>query len=237
MQIGNVTIGGGAPLCLIAGPCVIESAEHACRTAERLAAIARGQSALQRVDRLVDGLLQFARAGAAAGRSASADVPEVVEDVVAELGTAADDAQVALRLEVDGARPVTCSPGVLTSVVSNLVRNAITHMGESEVRAVSIRARPSDSSDRLRVEVEDTGPGVPAALGDRIFEPFVRGPAAGPSGTGLGLATAKRLVEAHGGSIGYRPGPACGTVFWFEPVATGAGAPVGASSSAHARRR
>ena len=63
---------------------------------------------------------------------------------------------------------------------------------------------------------EDTGPGIPPALGQRIFEPYVRGPNTGTPGIGLGLATVKRLVESHGGTLGVRAGPTGGALFWFE---------------------
>jgi len=52
--------------------------------------------------------------------------------------------------------------------------------------------------------VEDTGPGIPEELGERIFKAFVRGAGADRPGSGLGLATLKRLVTGHGGNVGFR---------------------------------
>jgi signal transduction histidine kinase len=105
---------------------------------------------------------------------------------------------------------------VLSSIVSNLVRNAITHMGARELRHVRIRVGPGETTEAVRIEVEDTGPGIPEALGDRIFEAFVRGAGADQSGIGLGLATVKRLVTAHGGNVGFRSRAGVGTLFFVD---------------------
>jgi len=100
------------------------------------------------------------------------------------------------------------------------------HMGESAVRQVRVRALPADGAGPVRIEVEDSGPGVPDSLGDRIFEPFVRGATSGVEGSGLGLATVKRFVSAHGGRIGYRSALGRGTLFWLElPRSRGASTP------------
>lgn len=188
-------------------------------TAERGAGLLeRARRGIARVQLLVDGLLEFARAGATPARGAIADLREVVEDVVAELGPVAEEQRVALRVArvVPAQGTVACSPGVLTSILSNVVRNAITHMGSSPVREVEIRSGPGPGAGDVRVEVEDTGPGVSAAVAGRLFEPFVRGPGERSPGSGLGLATARRLVTAHGGRIGFASPPGRGAVFWFE---------------------
>ncbi len=72
----------------------------------------------------------------------------------------------------------------------------------------------------VRFEIEDTGPGVPPALADRVFERHVRGERS--SGLGLGLATVKRLVETHRGRLGVRSSPGRGSCFWVELPAAAA---------------
>jgi signal transduction histidine kinase len=87
-------------------------------------------------------------------------------------------------------------------------------MGDAPVRRITIRARKLDSFSR--VEVEDSGPGVPAQLQERIFDPYVRGAESTTPGLGLGLATVRRLAEAHGGAAGLRGDLPSGSLFWFE---------------------
>jgi signal transduction histidine kinase len=75
--------------------------------------------------------------------------------------------------------------------------------------------RVADAEDRCRVSVEDTGPGIPPNKKSILFEPYVRGSANEP-GIGLGLATVKRLAEAHGGRVGVESALGSGSTFWFE---------------------
>lgn len=103
------------------------------------------------------------------------------------------------------------SEGVLSSIVQNLVRNAIAHMGESVVRDVRVRGR-AVSPTMLELEVADTGPGIPEDVKRRLFLPFERGSTTA-EGHGLGLATVKRLVDGHGGSIAVHTEVGRGTAF------------------------
>jgi signal transduction histidine kinase len=80
-------------------------------------------------------------------------------------------------------------------------------------RTVIVRAMAIDG--RCRVEVDDTGPGVPPELEETLFDPFVRAQGHDP-GVGLGLATVRRLARGHGGQVGFRPKAEGGSVFWFE---------------------
>ena len=66
----------------------------------------------------------------------------------------------------------------------------------------------------VRFEIEDTGPGLPPALADRVFERHVRGERS--TGLGLGLATVKRLVDNCGGQLGVHSRPGHGSCFWVE---------------------
>lgn len=70
--------------------------------------------------------------------------------------------------------------------------------------------------DRIRITIADTGPGIPPAALDRIFDPFWQDPTTAKLGTGLGLAIARGIVEAHGGSIDVESTPGVGTRFHVE---------------------
>jgi signal transduction histidine kinase len=174
----------------------------------------RGASSLARVRRIVDGLLGFARAGAAPEPGARAEVLPVVTGLVEELSPFAAEQSAALRVDAPPGYAVACTPGVLLSLLGNLMRNAVKYLGSSARREVTLKVRPRRSN--VLFEVEDTGPGVPAKVVARAFEPYVRGANDKVPGIGLGLATVKRLAESHGGSVGLRANPGGGAVFWFE---------------------
>jgi signal transduction histidine kinase len=178
-------------------------------------AMGRAGKALERVAALVDGLLAFAVAGAPPSTGERASVKAVVSDVVEAESPSAKAREIALRLEPVPDTHVACSRGVLTSMVSNLVRNAIKYMDDSATKQVTVRGCIRRWS-MTRIEVQDTGPGVPRQLRTAIFDPYVRGPGQTASGLGLGLATVKRLAEAHGGSAGVAKTGGIGSLFWFE---------------------
>jgi signal transduction histidine kinase len=108
-----------------------------------------------------------------------------------------------------------CSEGVLSSIILNLIRNALKYIldGLDSVRYINIRVR--DLVNFVRVEVEDNGPGIEPGKLKSIFEPYFRASTSRP-GLGLGLATVKRFVEAHGGKLGVSSHLGKGSCFWFE---------------------
>jgi signal transduction histidine kinase len=175
----------------------------------------RATAGVDRAARIVRDLLTFARSGATPAPGESCDLAQAVRDVLDGVSAEASDAHVTLEHDVESVDcSVACAPGVLTSIVANLVRNAIKYIGDAEERIVRVRAQTVDG--RVRVDIEDTGPGIPADMLDVIFLPHVRGPSAGRPGLGLGLATVKRLVEAHGGAVSVRSTLGAGTTFTFE---------------------
>ena len=101
----------------------------------------------------------------------------------------------------------------LTQVVSNIISNAVKYSPAGGT--ITVGAAESDGA--ARVWVDDQGTGISPEHREQIFEPFYRGGAAaqGIPGTGLGLAVSRRIVEAHGGQIGFDALPA-GTRFWIE---------------------
>lgn len=174
--------------------------------------VARGTSAVRRASAIVTGLLAFARAGARPAAGARTDLPALIREIVGALAPAAEAQQIELRLEAEPTRQVAGDAGMLISVVENLLRNAIKYIDGPE-RQVTVRV--AERGPRVRVEVEDTGPGIPPELARTIFEPHVRGHA-DQGGIGIGLATVRRIVEAHGGGVGVRSAAGRGSLFWFE---------------------
>ena len=181
-------------------------------------AASRGLRGIERTRRIVEGLLAFARAGRVVTAPARSDVEAVARAVVADLEETRVEANASLELltDLDGER-VLLHEGVLASILTNLIDNALKYLGDAAVRRVTVRA--TRAGDRVRLEVEDTGPGIPPELQARIFEPYFRAAPDGNSGLGLGLATVKRLVEAHRGRIGVSSSEG-GSTFWVELPAT-----------------
>jgi hypothetical protein len=109
---------------------------------------------------------------------------------------------------------VRCNTGVLTSLIANLTRNALKYIGDGPVRRVEVDV--FERGERVRFEVRDTGPGLPPDVENRVFDAHARARNATQPGLGLGLATVKRLAEAHGGSVGVTSVLGRGCTFWFE---------------------
>jgi signal transduction histidine kinase len=175
--------------------------------------LALGQRGIDHTRLIADDLLKFASAGARPDPGARADVLGVITAVVDEVRPMADERHVALVIDRVDAGAVACSPGILTSLVSNLVRNGVKYVGDGPDRRVVVRARAVGAV--VTVEVEDNGPGLPATMGSTIFQPYVRGPDNREPGIGLGLATVKRIVDAHGGTVCVRSAPGAGARFTF----------------------
>ena len=143
----------------------------------------------------------------------SSDLREVLDGVIDE-ARADDTSRVELVVEQLEDVQVACSSGVLASILSNLVRNAVKYMGDRTERRVTVRVTAQE--ERVRVDVEDTGPGLAIGLEAHVFEPYVRAPDNTQPGLGLGLSTVRRFVEGHGGHVGVHLFPGRGCVFWFE---------------------
>jgi signal transduction histidine kinase len=174
----------------------------------------RAIRSLSRVNQLVDDLLTFARAGVPPEDDVHASLSSVVAGVVQDLEQHAAAASVRLDVADLPACEVACAPGVLSSIVMNLVSNAVKHMpAEAPERRVLVRARAD--RDCVRVEVADTGAGLAPSMHERVFEPYVRADKREP-GLGLGLATVRRLVQSHGGRVGVRSEEGAGATFWFD---------------------
>jgi signal transduction histidine kinase len=192
----------------------LSSVQRRHKDEETARAVQRAQRVLERSRRMVQGIYAFARASAQPTREALTPLRAAVLDAVSALRSVEGAACPAVDVQDFEEVDVRMDRGMLDVVLSNLLSNASKYMASSPVRRITVRTVTEPR--RVRVEIEDTGPGVPAGLAGAIFEPYKRAPGATQPGLGLGLATVKRLVEGHGGAVGVRNAPSGGAVFWFE---------------------
>ncbi len=185
----------------------------------------------QRLDRIVTGLLGFARPGPP--RMQETQVTELVRSLLEFEETTHAEHGVRCELRVRGRiPPIYIDPEQIQQVLANLTRNALQAMPDGGVLTVEIltvrralyrrrsmgrRAtdrmhRPSDGPQGrfVRIRVQDTGEGIPEEVLPRIFDPFFT---TRSQGTGLGLSVSQSVVQEHGGSIGVQSVHGKGTTF------------------------
>ncbi len=169
--------------------------------------------------RLIDDLFEMARldAGQLALRLAPSQVDLVITETLELMEAQADKHHVSLRAWVDSGLPlVLIDPDRIQRVLTNLIQNAIRHTPTDGSVTVDV----ADLEGDVQVNVRDTGEGISEDDLAHVFDRFYRGDKArsrdaGRGGAGLGLAIARRLVEAHGGRIWVAQPPGGGSVFSF----------------------
>jgi PAS domain S-box-containing protein len=171
--------------------------EKAKRSSERLADLV---DALLDASRISSGKIELAKE--------PCDLADTARDVIERLREAAEVARCTLTL--DAAEPViaVCDRLRIEQVLMNLVANAFRHAPRS-----SVDLRVAREGDFALIEVLDTGPGLPEAALDRIFDRFERASPIERGGLGLGLYVARQIIEAHGGTISAANAPKGGAVF------------------------
>jgi signal transduction histidine kinase len=201
------------PLCLI-----LMSGELAKRkgaspeVSEYLASI---HSSAKEMQRIIDTFLNLRRSGAqpAAGRC---DVNLLAAAVVAQQEPAAETKRMVLSLELaDTLPPARADAGHAYQALTNYVSNALKFTPPGG--RIVIRTR--EAGPRLRIEVADSGPGVPAAERSALFTEFARltpRPTGGEESHGVGLSIVKQLIESQDGAVGAEFPAEGGAVFWFE---------------------
>lgn len=161
--------------------------------------------------RLIDDLrtISVAEAGALALHREETDVGALVRDTVGSFGSLADSAGVALNAQVDGAASASVDAIRVREVLTNIVANALRYTPRGGSISVTVTPWP----EHITVSVHDTGPGIAADVLPHVFDRFTRSPES--PGAGLGLAIAKSLVTAHGGTIEAQSTPGQGTEIRF----------------------
>ncbi len=161
------------------------------------------------LSRLVEDLrtLALAESGALQLKKEATDLALLVRETAATFQPQAAAASVSLTVEAGADLPwLELDPGRLRQVLTNLLANALRYTPAGGT--VTVRYHQADG--QAVIEVTDTGPGIPADELPHIFERFYR--SADSGGMGLGLAIAKKLTEAHGGTLTAESAPGAGTI-------------------------
>jgi PAS domain S-box-containing protein len=159
----------------------------------------------QRLNRLLDDLLAYSRAGRKVGAHRVTDTHALVLDVVQMMNPPAT-----ISISVDGKLPAFKTHATpLEQVLRNLIGNAVKHHPGPQGRVV---VSCQEEGDRYVFAVEDDGEGIPAQYAERVFEMFqTLKPRDQVEGSGMGLAIVNRIVQWQGGRV------------WFEPARSGRG--------------
>lgn len=186
--------------------------------------VAKARRAGGRMVEMIEGLLLYSRVGGREGHH-EVNTADCVRQAVANLESAI--AEAGARVEYEDLPVVVGPAGQLTQLFQNVVGNAIRHRGELPPH---IRVRAERQSRHWLFRVEDNGPGIPAELAERIFELFEGGGRS--KGSGVGLATCRRLVESAGGRIWVQSRPGEGATFCFTwPAEVSPESPRGAAAN------
>lgn len=190
------------------------------------AASAKAAEQIGRADHFIRGLREYMQHKDPI--RSTEEVNPVVAEAVELASTAVDGVQVRLEF-ADRLPQVAIDRMQIQQVLLNLLRNACEAVAGSPVRVVSIETRPGDEPMTIEIVVSDTGPGLPAEVVDRPFEPFVT---TKPGGLGIGLAISLAIVRSHSGSLSAETAAGGGAQFRItlpasppippEPVSDGA---------------
>jgi signal transduction histidine kinase len=223
-MLANVSHELRTPLARIRVALDIAELENADREGTQLADLAND---LAELEHLVNDIMLAARLDIASGRMTRFTTPLRLEET--EARSILDAAEARFRKEHPGRRldvvaddelpAIPADRAMLRRVIDNLLDNAVKYSDASG----TVRLRARDSGGGLEVEVADEGRGVDAADVEKVFAPFYRtDPSRSRStgGVGLGLALAKSIVEAHGGSISMESRKGHGTTVRFHVPGT-----------------
>jgi two-component system sensor histidine kinase KdpD len=163
-----------------------------------------------RLNRLISNLLELSRieAGALNLSTRPSDLQEIIGVAVEQIASRYKGREINVEVP-DGLPLIPVDTGLMVQVIVNLLDNAIKYSGTN----TAIEITGQKISDRIQIEVEDRGMGIPEQDLQRVFDKFYRVQRPdNVSGTGLGLSICKGIIEAHGGTIIAKNRPGGGTV-------------------------
>jgi len=177
-----------------------QSLDRADTPEARRIAVGRLTAGIDRATRLVEQLLVLARQEATAAAGATTrpvDLADLARRTVADLAGVAAAKRVDLGVQQADPASIDGQPDALQILLRNLVDNAIKYTPEGGTVDISVQAE----GERVTVQVEDSGPGIPADERERVFDRFYRVAGSEAAGSGLGLAIIKAIAERHGATL------------------------------------
>jgi signal transduction histidine kinase len=177
----------------------LDLAERARDDSQRAQAHAMLREGILRATHVVEQLLALARADPQVASAAKSrfDMAELARAVVESERAFAEAKAIEIGIAADRPSMVDADRVAVRAMMENLVDNAVRHTPAGS--KVSVRCYPGVNDAVF--EVEDTGPGIPAAERERVFDRFYRSETASEGGSGLGLAIVRRIAERHGGRV------------------------------------
>ncbi len=141
------------------------------------------------------------------------DITQRMTDIIARYKGVSEKMGYHIHFAPDDSVMVTCDPGKIERVICNLINNAINYTGDDK----QIYVRQINTSEGVRIEVQDTGAGIPEDKIKRIFDKYYRSNHHHREvvGTGLGLSIVKAILKLHGFHYGVHSKLGEGSVFWF----------------------
>ncbi len=177
--------------------------------------VSRAEISVERIFQLVEELLELNRMdfGTITLDIANGNIEKLCEDIIQEHEHIQEQQQVSIERNFSHTpKAVKFDSLRLKQVVDNLVDNAIKYSGESS----SIIVSTSYDDAQANINVSDYGIGIPAEDQGRMFQKFSRlenAEQVDPDGTGLGLYVGRKIIEAHGGTVSYKPNEPTGSIF------------------------
>jgi len=198
-----------SPLAPLKGYLTLIRRTGAVKDAGALEMLAQCESSAVRMGELIEALLRFCRAGTR-GEHTVGELDTAVTTVLLEVAQTAAAQSVALERALEPGVAVDCPGQLLQVTARNLLTNAVKYTAGRPDAKVSVRVA-TEGVDAV-LEVVDNGIGMDAMVQASLFQPFFRAPEVRAlPGHGLGLATTRRVVEAHGGTLQVRSEPGKGT--------------------------
>ncbi len=193
-------------------------------TKEQLTTFQTGEQSVQKILKLVNSILDINRleSGEMPLKRQKVSLQKIATDAINTQVLIAKNKQILFQENIPFGLPaVPVDPELMQRVFQNLLDNAVKFSAEGSV--IQIAARYNSNEQEVIVSVQDGGSGIPEEIKGRLFEKFTTGNQKG-SGSGLGLAFCRLVVEAHGGNIWVENGSESGSIFSLSIPLAWAGA-------------